>query len=802
MKIISTSILTVFGVMVSLAQNATIKGRIVDEVNKPLPFATVYIGDGSLVTQANENGEYKLVGVKKGKSKIKATFIGYVAVEKDINVIKDDEVANFVLVADNQLENITVYGRSNKNVKQLQYLTRLPLGLQDQVQTISIVPGHVITEQGALTITEATRNVAGVTQFSNYGGPGESMSMRGFRGTPVLRNGVGMDSDFRTASAIADMQGVESVEVIKGSAAVLQGIGNGLGAAGGVINLVTKTPNFSNKREIGFRTGSYGQVRPTLDFEQVLDKKETISFRFNGAYERNDGWRTYVNNNHYYFNPSLAWKIDDKTKFTVEMEYLNGDYTPDKGTVNLGPDYVNELFTMPHNRFMGFRQDNMNVNSLNYVARFERQLSEKFSVRVSSVNSIYKTNTLDSSLSLYKPQKDIVDWSEYAERKRSINKGDSDDRNTVFQADLIGKDIFTGALKHTFQVGFDFRQNSVESHSYNGYVNGQLFAEKINVLEDINNERPDNVEYRMSSKGGYTKTVTPTYGFMAQDYIQIGDKLSAMLGVRYSRLNGNTTANATVDRWNPILGLIYKPQENISTFISYTSTSSLRQSNNKMVDGGYAGPSDTNQVEFGFKSNWFNNHLGVNFSYFFINQDNLLAQYIDGNGVATNTYMKVGALKRNGFELEVNGKITKNLEVMLGYANLIARYQDSPNYVDGSAPMNAPEHTANGWVNYKFDQGAIKGLSVGLGAYYVGGRPVNEYSRSADGHGSYVNMRPFDMPEYLTVNAQLGYSYKNATLKVFMNNIFNELGYTSYYRGGYINEIAPRNFAAQLTYKF
>ncbi|WP_267740431.1 TonB-dependent receptor [Myroides injenensis] len=802
MRTIATIFFSACCAVGSFAQSSTLKGRVVDEVNKPLPFATIYVENTNITTQTNENGEYILRDVPHGKQSIKASFIGFSSSVREFNVTKKDEVANFLLVNDGQLANITVYGRSNKNVKKLQYLTRLPLGLQDQVQSISIVSDHIIQEQGALTITEAARNVAGVTQFATYGGAKESMSIRGFRGTPVLRNGVAMDSDFRTASAIADMQGVESLEVIKGSAAILQGIGNGLGAAGGVINLVTKSPNFQNKREVSFRTGSYGQVRPTLDFEQVLDKKETVSFRFNGAYERNDGWRKYVNNDHFYINPSLAWKIDDKTKLTLEMDYLYGDYTPDRGSVNLAPDYIDAMYDMPHNKFLGFKQDNMNVQALNYTARFERQLTDKLSVRLSTVNSIYKTDTEDSSIALMDKQENITDWSQFAYRKRTLGRSDRDDRNSVIQLDFVGKDIFTGILKHTFQLGFDYRENRLETHGYEGYLNGKLFQDEINVLGDINNNRPDGIEYRPAKRGPYTKSVTPTYGFMAQDYIQIGDKLSALLGIRYSRLNGNTTQNATVDRWNPVIGLIFKPQENISTFASYTTTTSLRQSNYAMADGGFAGPQDTDQFEFGFKSNWFNDHLGVNFSYYFITQDNLLAEVIDQDGKGTNTYAKVGSLKRNGFELEVNGKITNNLEVMLGYANLVARYQDSPNYVDGSAPMNAPEHSANGWVNYKFTDGKLNGLSLGLGVYYVGKRPVNEYTRTSDGHGSYVNERPFDMPEYTTVNAQIGYTYKNATIKVFANNMFDQLGYTSYYRGGYINEIAPRNFAAQLTYRF
>lgn len=812
MKTYITWLVAIFGVMIGFAQNVTVKGRVVDEVNKPLPFATVVIEEGQKAVQTNENGEFKLSDVPKGKYTMKASFVGYSTSQREINVVKSEEIVNFLLVADSQLENITVYGRSNKNVKNLQYITRLPLGLQDQVQTISIVSEHIIKEQGALTITDAARNVAGVTQFSTYGGPAESMSMRGFRGTPVLRNGVGMDSDFRTASAIADMQGIESVEVIKGSAAVLQGIGNGLGAAGGVINLVTKTPNFKNYREVGFRTGSYGQVRPTVDFEQVLDKKETVSFRFNGAYERNDGWRTYVNNEHFYINPSLTWKIDNKTKLTVEMDYLNGDYVTDKGTVNLGPDFSNELYEMPHNKFLGFKGDTKKITMQNYVARFERQLTEKLSFRTSYTASIYNELGRSTNVTTVIPKKEIgEDWSKYGEIRRTVSRGQSDDYNSVFQADLIGKDIFTGILKHTFQVGFDYRQTKTIAGSAVGKVWGKDkegndalvdFRSDINVLDAIDNTLPEDVIFGDIAT---TRTMSPTIGFMVQDYIAIGDKLSAMLGLRYSRLNGSTTENATVDRWNPMFGLIFKPQENISTFASYTTTSSLRQSNKLLHGGGYAGASDIKQVEFGFKSNWYNDHLGVNFTYFFINQNNLVAPFIDPttNEQSKTESILAGDLKRNGFELEINGKITNNLEVMLGYANLYARYQDSPQYVNGSAPMNAPEHTANGWVSYKFDQGTLNGLSVSAGVYFVGKRPVNEYSITLDNsHNTNVNVRPFDMPSYTTINAQAAYTYKNATLSVFMNNIFNERGYTSYFRGGYINEIAPRNFAAQLTYRF
>ncbi|MGL4584929.1 MAG: TonB-dependent siderophore receptor, partial [Flavobacterium sp.] len=638
----------------------------------------------------------------------------------------------------------------------------------------------------------------GVTMFSSYGGVKESMSIRGFRGTPILKNGVALDSDFRTAAGIVDMQGVESIEVIKGSAAIGQGIGNGLGAAGGVINVVTKTPSFKNKREIGFRTGSYGQVRPTVDFEQILDKKETVSFRFNGAYERNDGWRSYTGNDKFYLNPSITYKPDAKTTITAELDYLESNAVPDLGTTNLGPDNVNALYDMPHNKFLGFKDNYLKTNILTYTFRAERELTDKISVRFSAVTANNRND--QEALGVSKNKTLGYDYL-----NRSISKSNTKDENSVIQVDLVGKDFKTGLLKHTFQLGFDFRQTTVTTNSYDTYFNGKKlgrggFIDTINVLGDWTNDRPDNVTFQNSGEAIVT---TPTFGFMAQDYIQVGEYIRAMMGVRYSRLNGNTTENATVDRWNPIFGLIVSPTKNINVFGSYTTTTSLRQSNNKLLDGGFGGPQDTKQFETGVKTSWFNEQLLFNVTYFNAKNSNLLAQVFDESGNSVpNTYVKAGNLSRQGVEVDVTGKITNNLQVMLGYAYLDAQYKDSPVYAEGSAPMNAPKHTANGWINYQFD-GSLKGLSIGGGVYFVGARPVNEYSLTPDAaHGTMAGVKPFDMPDYTTFNAQVSYTYKGATLRVFANNMFDKLGYTSYYRGGYINEIAPRNFAAQLSYRF
>jgi len=784
----------------------SIRGRVLDEKGEPLPSATVVIKELNRGVNTDDEGKFKFFKLPKKELTLVVSFVGYDNSTQKVNLAADGEAHIHInMVANTSLNEVEVFGERFKQPEKLDVITRMPLRPSEQIQSISIISDKVIAEQGALSITDAVRNVPGVTLFGSYGGIKESMSSRGFRGIPVLKNGVRMDSQFQTASGITDMQGVESIQMIKGSAAITQGVITDLGNAGGVINVVTKTPKFVNGGEASIRVGSWGQFRPTFDVQSVLDSKKTVAFRLNGAYERADNYRPVVSLDKVYINPSLEWRPDSKTTITLEMDYLNRNATPVTSTVNLAGIDEEKLYDTPHDKFFGFENDNENTKMLSYAARLTRQLSDNFSVRAAYFGSSYNTDNTSTSVS-------TIVGSGYENRARKMSRSLRDDKNTTFQLDFIGKDVYTGPVKHTFQIGFDYRMSDAQTKNL-----GTVTIDTINVVSGhINNDR---VKASFTNPEAIQPAITKysTYGIMAQEVLTVNKYLKAILGLRYSSIStitattgtaskpGTADAGATPgDAWDPMFGLMISPIENVNVFGSYTTSTSLRSAGNILTDSvTKAGASKTKQLEFGFKSDWLNNRLRFNFTYFHIITENLTnAAYIEGTTTPTNYYYKAGDLKRDGIEVELNGRILPNLQVMLGYAYLNARYDNSPSYVDGSAPMNAPEHTANAWGYYTVDRGVLKGLSVGVGAYYVGKRPVNEFSTSYDGHMYNPGVKPFDMPAYTTVNAQLAYSYDKFTARVFFNNIFDELGYNSYYRGGYINQIDPRNFAGIVSYRF
>ncbi len=696
-----------------------------------------------------------------------------------------------------KIDEVELFGEKNKQPEGLEVITRLPLKPRDQIQSISTISYKVIEGLGGLTVTDVAKNIPGVTQFGSYGGTRESMSIRGYRGVPVLKNGVMMDSDFRTAAMLTDMQGVESIQVIKGSAAVTQGIGDGLGSAGGVINVVTKVPKFINQTNVGFRYGSWDFYRPTVDFQRVLDGNGKVAVRFNAAYQDNNSFRKYVKTDRIYVNPSVAFRPDDKTEIVVEMDYMHNDTTPDRGTVNLSTGDVNALYEMPKGKFLGFSSDNAETETFNFSTTATRKLTDKLKLRAAYMNSSYDFTNVGASLGAGNAA------TNYAVRARSLAKSAREDKNQVLQLDLIGAEVNTGFLKHTFQVGFDWKQTDVTTTSYQSKS-----VDQINVLQDISNALPTSIDggnFSLAASNPIVNTLSSTVGLMAQDVITVNKYVKAHLGVRYSKLNG-VSKDLARDAWNPSLGLMISPLENINVFGSYTTTTALRSDNNPLDGGGTVGPSKTTQWEAGIKSDWLGERLRFNVTVFDIKTDNLSYSVLNTAGNATGYYGLAGDLSRKGVEVELIGRILPNLQVMTGWAYVDAQYHDSPAYVEGSAPLNTPKHTANGWLNYKFNEGILRGLDLGAGIYYVGERPVDDFTQKTyhNGHELAVEpgLKPFMMKEYTTVDAQIGYAYKGVGLRVFFNNIFDAVGYSSYFRGGYIDQIQPRNFAVQVNYKF
>jgi iron complex outermembrane receptor protein len=778
-------------------QNGIFKGIVMDQEEQELIGATVFLEELGIGDDTDLSGVFNIGNVPGGKHVVVVNYMGYKPLVTEIDfqqgMVQED---TFRLDRENHvLLEVEVFGRRRERPEKMDALTRIPLRLDEQVQSISVISQKMISDQGALTLNDAVRNAPGVGTFATFGNTTESLTSRGYRGIPVVKNGVRVHSDFRGTGFLTDMQGVETIQILRGSAAIAQGLGNDLGSAGGVVNIATKTPRFINAGNIGFRTGSWGQLRPTFDVQFVTDKQQRTAFRINGAWEVGNSYRVHVTKDRVYLNPSFAWRPDDKTSVTLEMDYMHDSRTPDQGTVNLSADSIFNVFEMPHDLFLGFANDRQTTNTLTYLAQVYRTLNDFLSLRVSYAGSDMSQLKIAS---LASPLKNAMQTGNFNLRSRAYSGSERDDKNGVFQLDLIGKDIFTGSVKHTFNLGFDYRWTDLTTINTN-----TVTVDTVDVLKPISNQTP-----KVSLlPGDPVHSKEYAYGMLLQEVMTLNRYAKLSLGIRYSQLSGITDYSVSTsggDVWDPLLGVIITPVENINLFASYTTTTSIRGASNLLEDRVTpVGESREKQFEGGLKAEWFGNRLRFNATWFHILNNNLTYAALNEAGNNTGYYIKAGNLKREGIELELTGKILKNMDAVLGYAFLDASYHDSPYYHEGSAPMNTAAHTANGWFNYTFFEGILRNLSLGAGFYYTGERPFAEYTyKVLPGHNVQPDVKPFLADAYTTVNLQAGYRLNRCQLRFFVNNILNSKGYTAYYRGGYLNPTDPRNMAVSLNWQF
>src|SRR6185436_5534084 len=117
---------------------------------------------------------------------------------------------------------------------------RYTVPLRDIAQTVALIPRAVIEEQGATTLSEALRNVPGITLQAGEGGgasstAGDMFNMRGFNAA----NSLFVDNVRDDGLISRDVYNLEQVEVFMGPT----GSDVGRGTAAGYVNMQTKTPH-------------------------------------------------------------------------------------------------------------------------------------------------------------------------------------------------------------------------------------------------------------------------------------------------------------------------------------------------------------------------------------------------------------------------------------------------------------------------------------------------------------------------------------------------------------------------------
>ncbi|MCJ8152167.1 TonB-dependent siderophore receptor [Chryseobacterium sp. SSA4.19] len=692
------------------------------------------------------------------------------------------------------IEDVTLHKTGNPNqAKPLS--TKSNLTVMETPQPIAIVTHEIIEQQQAKQLSDVIRNVNGLYLTSARGGSQDSFGGRGFTfgNDNIFKNGARVNS-----GVFPEVSGLERVEVLKGSNAMLYGnVG-----PGGIVNLITKKPKFEFGGMVGFSAGSWNSYKPTVDIYSPLSKN--IAVRVNGAYEYAESFRDLVQSKKNYFNPSLLFNLSENTQLIVEGDYLYHTFTPDFGigSVTDNATGISRLATeISRNQFLGTNWQyqtnqqattdvilNHRINnnwSLNAVASYQNYTKDYFSTE--RVQWSY-----DSSKNNLNPT-----WI------RPVGKSYTEQNYTSLQINLNGE-FKTGRFNHKILIGTDGDYLQADVTSYTTSNLGTLQLNNPSTWVNDTQIPDSQLTYRR-------RIPTKRLGVYVQDLIELTKSVKLLAGLRYSYLtNGESSdlllmqdlkipalsAKTEDNALSPKVGLIYNPNENLSVFATYTN-SFVPNTGFDLDTRAALKPSTVDQYEIGIKKNLWNNAIAVNVSVYQINNNNTYTTPIINPTGDSTLKIYAGAVRSRGAELDITGNPMSNLSLIGGVSYNNAVYTKTPDggFVEDQRLVRTPAVTANASAFYTFTNFA-KGLRVGATAFYTGDRKAGWN----DVKGQKQLTRMIDVEGFTTVDFSLGYEFKKFLIQGKVANVFDVLSY-NVHENYSVNPITPRNYYVTVTYK-
>ena len=572
---------------------------------------------------------------------------------------------------------------------------KTPVPIIDVPQTLSIVTDVDIRKQGFRSIGDIVRYTPGVNT-SQGEGHRDAVVFRGVRSTAdFYLDGVRDDVQYYRS-----LYNLEQVEILRGPNALLFG----RGGTGGIINRVTK------KAVIDDAFGTFDMGADTFGaFDFAVDYNvqtgENSALRINFHSDTLENHRDFFDGDRYGFNPTLRVQISPQTTLDLSYEHADHERFIDRGVPTLNGEPV-EAF-----EDIVFGDTNTNLQTLRadiYRANVSHEFSEtqkgNFVVQYSDFQKLYK-NYYASGYS----GGDTFTADGYL---------DPTERTNLIMSGNVVSEFQTGAAKHTLLVGAEIIDTENENYRYNTFfITTEDDNEVFNITRPINfgvnaaGVRTYN-DFTADLKSSTESDIEVT-SFYIQDQIDVTDNFKIMLGGRFDSfditvrdIKNGTSESREDEEVSPRAGLIFKPQENLSLYVSYSESFLPRSGEQfKKLDANAArlDPDVFESTEIGVK--WdIRDNLSFTISYFDSEQTQAVRDSDTGEG------SEIVGLQVDGIELELKGQVTDKLYLALGYSDLDGET------AKGGEPREIPEQTASLWATYEVNDQ----FGIGLGITHQG----------------------------------------------------------------------------------
>ncbi|GAB4143908.1 MAG: TonB-dependent siderophore receptor [Sphingomonadales bacterium] len=631
---------------------------------------------------------------------------------------------------------------------------KTPTPIIDIPQSLSIVSDAQIADQ-------AFTNIGDVTRYT----PGLSISQgEGHRDAIIIR-GNQTTADFFIDGLRDDVQyfrplyNLSRVEILRGANALLFGRGGG----GGVINRVTKRPEFG-EQFVGFSAGvdSFGAYSIAGDVNYAA--ADGVALRFNAYYEGLNNHRDFYDGDRFAINPTAAFELSPQTQFNLSYEYVYDDRVVDRGVPSQNVDGGRDVPLTGFDKFFfGSPDENLTTFEAHIVrARVDHEFADWLRANVTAqfadYDKLYQNLFASEEVILNNGSFDSVELDGYEDT--------TDRQNFIIQANFVGE-VKTGPFSHTLLFGAEFGDQDTKN-ARNDTVFAANGDDQIVVPFADPLAIPD---FAFSNLVRDRESQVQFVSLYFQDQVDVTDWLKLVGGVRYDRFDikvldlierddGDAIdgAFARVDEEvTPRVGAILKPMENFSAYISYSETFLPRSGDQFLtlnLDSESTRPQFFKNTEIGVK---WDLRPDLSFTAALFDLDRGSFTSVDPEDAGQ--LIVIEGSQTQGFELQLTGQLTEAWHVTTGYSYLdgkVKRVDGGGN--DGNRTRQTPEHMFSIWNNLQVSDK----LGFGLGATYQDSFFVTEDNS-------------VEVPSYIRVDAAIYYQLSDQIrLQVNVENLFDE----------------------------
>lgn len=211
------------------------------------------------------------------------------------------------------LDTMIVEGESKK-ISQAYTPMKSGAALIDTPASVSIATRELMEAQGATSLQDSIRNISGLMHEGNNYGIGDQLAIRG-QAVSYTYDGLDAGSGGGSGATVRSLTNVERLEVLKGPAGTLYGIGG----AGGIINLVEKRPQATRQQRIETYLGRWNTYGAEIDLTGPVNEK--FSYRFIAATRESDGYRNFTEDRTEFY-PSVMFKPNADHTLLLTAAYI------------------------------------------------------------------------------------------------------------------------------------------------------------------------------------------------------------------------------------------------------------------------------------------------------------------------------------------------------------------------------------------------------------------------------------------------------------------------------------------------